>query len=117
MEETQTPVTLIESRGESVVVEYAGGMKRVIIPLGQVQEGKVSADILEMGVPYGLPWEDLIKLEATPERLASELRMRGIWTIDDMRINQSAVFGAIQATYGLDLAALIMAAETYEKGR
>lgn len=120
MEETPVlAVNIIEYRGESALVEFVDDskLKRAIIPASEVKDGKVDAEILALGIPYGLPWEDLIKLQSTPERLADELRMRGIWTIDDMRRHQSAVFGALQAVYGIDLAALINAAENYIRGR
>jgi hypothetical protein len=112
------PVTVIETRGESVLVEYqAGGLQRVIIPAMLIQGGAVDAEELDQGVPYGLPWETIVKLQATPARLADELRKNGIWTIEDMRRYQAAIFGALQAVYGLELATLINAAETYVAGR
>jgi hypothetical protein len=120
MEETPIfiPVTIIEARGETFLVEYnAGGLKRAIIPGSEVKDGQADVEILALGIPYGLPWEEMVNLQATSELLAQELRIRGIWTIDDMRRNQPVVYGALQAVYGLDLAGLINAAETYVRGR
>lgn len=112
MEEINTtvPVRVIEQRGPSVVVEYGGGMKRCIIPAEEVTSGGVDPATLEMGAPYGIPWESVLTLSATPQQLADELRRNGIWTVADLESNPQAAFGAIQAVYGVDLAALYKAA-------
>jgi hypothetical protein len=115
-----SPVTVIENRGPAVLVEYKkdGRLFRTIIPQEELINGQVDEYTLAaLGIPYGLPWEEMIKMKSTPERLAEELRIRGIWTIEDLRRNQPVLFGAIQAVYGLDLAGLINAAETYVRGR
>jgi hypothetical protein len=108
-------VRLVEQRGESAVVEYdkAGvGLYRVIVPADAIVEDQASETDLDMGVPYGLPWESIAVLSATGASLANALRVRGIWTLADLERNQPAAFGAIQSVYGVDLAALIHAAET-----
>ena len=113
------PVTIIEHRGDSVLVEWLEGdrLKRAVIPAAKAADGVTDPETLDFGIPHGLPWEEMIELHATPALIAEELRKRGIWTIDDMHRDQSAIFGALQAVYGLDLAALINAAETYVRGR
>lgn len=45
---------------------------------------------------------------------AGALRAAGIWTLADLRAHPKAAYGALQAAYGLDFAALIRAAETYQ---
>lgn len=103
-------VRVVEVRGPSAVVEFAGGLKRAIIPLEEIEEDSVSAETLELGVPYGAPWESLVQLKATPQQLADELRRNGIWTIEDLERNPRAAIGALQTVYGADLSALLLAA-------
>ncbi len=107
---TLTQVRVIEKRGPACVVEYAGGLKRCIVPADEIVDGSVSVETLEAGAPYGLPWERLVTLSATPEKLAEALRANGIWTAEDLDNNVQAVLGALQAVYGVDLARLLQAA-------
>lgn len=108
--EETIPVRVVEQRGPSVVVEYAGGLKRCIIPAENVTSGGVDPQTLEDGIPYGIPWEQVLTLSATPQKLADKLRANGIWTREDLEANPTAAFGALQAVYGIDLAALYQAA-------
>jgi hypothetical protein len=104
----------ITIKGKSALVEHGG--QRAIVPASEAG----NPEALARGVPYGLPWEEVIAsvgLNATPQSLAGELRKRGIWTADDLRRNVNAALGAIQAVYGLDLAALIGAANRFEGGK
>lgn len=106
-------VRVIETRGETVLVEYrdALGLRRTLVPVQAVEGGKASEEELAYGVPYGLPWEDLIEMRASAAQLAANLRAAGIWTREDLERSPAAAFGALQATYGIDLAAIITAAK------
>jgi len=118
-EETAILVTVVDVRGDSAVVEFIKpdvGISRAVIPVSEIVDGQARESVLEMGVPYGLPWEAIAVLSATPETLARALRERGIWTLADLTHNQPAAFGAIQSVYGVDLAALIHAAENAAQG-
>jgi hypothetical protein len=95
-----------------------GVYSRVVVPSHSVSDnGKVPADVLEMGIPYGCPWEEMVTLTATPEAIANELRRRGIYTAEDMLSNQQAVFSVVQSVYSVDSQALIKAAVEYEGGK
>lgn len=109
-------VTVVERRGESALVEWqeGGRVHRAVIPAGDVEEGRVEREQLELGIPHGLPWETILTLSATPAALADALRRAGIWTLADLERNPRAAYGALQAVYGLDLAALIRAAHAYK---
>ena len=113
-------VQVIEHRGPSILVEYQkeGRPYRTIVPLKELVDGKVDEYTLAaLGITYGLPWEQLIQLSATPERLAAELRRNGIWTLEDLAKHQSAARGAIQAVYGTELATLIRAAHAHKEAK
>jgi hypothetical protein len=84
------PVKVVCTKGESSLVEWldSGGMyRRAYVPISSVADGTVSSADLEAGVPYGLPWEKFIKVEATPESLANELRRQGIWEWEDIKLS------------------------------
>lgn len=107
-------VRVVKVLGDAAIVEWdADGLRRCVIPASMAAP-EMDAETLELGAPYGLPWETLVTLSATPEGFAAALRANGIWTLEDVRNNQKAVYGVIQAAYGLDLAALIQAANGYQ---
>lgn len=110
-------VRVISRKGGAVLVEWASpdGLKRVVVPAGSLRDDEVSEEELALGIEYGLPWEELLSLEVTPEAIAAELRRRGIWTLADLRAKPNTAVAALQAAYGVGLAALMQAAERFEK--
>lgn len=98
-------VKIIQQRGQSVLVEWVDGrlLRRATIPADVIVEGRVGADILEMGIPYGVDWSKLIELDATPKKLDQRLKQVGIWTAEDALKNADRLLGAIQAAYSVDL--------------
>ena len=66
------------------------------------------------GIPFGMDWTPLISISATPEDFDRELKRVGIWTIEDLRARPNEVISALQAVYGMDLAALFRAVKEYE---
>lgn len=107
----------IQRTGQSVIIEVSdmGVLRRVIVPADEVADNGVSPEVLERGVAYGLPWEELLSLRVTPAIVANALRRSGIWTLEDLRRQPMRAVAALQSAYGLDVAALMGAAETYEK--
>ena len=106
-------VKILQQSGHSVLVEYLekGKLKRATIPPDTIKEGQVSQYSLKLGIPYGLPWAELITLKASPERLQEELHRIGIWTAEDALQNAQGVLGAIQATYGTDMSKIMAIAK------
>jgi len=80
------PVRLVAHKGDSALVEWieAGMYCRVYVPLDRVDRGTVASKDLAKGIPYGLPWEQWIEIQATPERIANELRRMGVWCWQDI---------------------------------
>lgn len=109
-----TSVKVIYEKGKTVLVEwFDDGMPvRGWLPWNKVNSGVVETRELDWAQPYGLPWEDLIELRATPREMAKSLRNRGIWTIEDIRAQPDATLGAIMATYGLDYQILLKNVQT-----
>lgn len=114
----QVKVRVIRRRGESALVEWLDGdqQNRVMIPVTAVVDGLVADDVLSAGVPYGVPWAELVQLTATAEKIQAELYRVGVWTVDDLRRNPQLALGAVQRIYGVDLSALMRAAKEYESG-
>jgi len=112
-------VKLVSRKGQAALVEYleGGALRRCVVPLSLLSDDEVAPEALERGLPYGLPWEELLRLATTPEAVAQELRRRGIWTLADLRACPQAAVGALQSCYGVDRAALLRAAEHFDKER
>lgn len=58
----RVPVRLVERRGPALVVEYdrpGAGPARAIVPEAAVEDGAASVEDLALGIPYGVPWEEL----------------------------------------------------------
>ena len=94
---------------------HRGWIPDIEISFGSGNEGKVQDP--NMSVPFGIPWRELISLNATPQDLENELYRRGIWTIEDLRQNPQGALSSIQSVYGMDLSALLNEARLYEKER
>lgn len=104
----QVDVKIINANEESAVVEFTLGglLQRAIIPTAMIVDGKAPDEVLIAGIPYGTPWE-FLKLSANPIMLANTLRANGIWTYEDAKRKPREIVSALQAVYGVDLAALL----------
>lgn len=102
-------VQVIRVQGKAALVEYGEGGEplRATIPLEEVAgDRKVQAEVLESGVPYGLPWEEAPVGKVTGRHVARALRNAGIWTAEDLRTHQREAIAALAAAYRLDLGVL-----------
>jgi hypothetical protein len=102
------PVRVVSANIENALVEFAlGGLfQRATIPAAEIVDGKASDEILIAGIPYGTAWE-FVELSVGPIALANYLRANGVWTYEDAARNTNMVISALQAVYGVDLAALL----------
>jgi hypothetical protein len=101
-------VKIVKASQDNATVEFTLGgiLQRAIIPTNRIEDNKAPEDILSVGIPYGIPWE-LVQLKASSIELANALRMQEIWTYDDAMNNPNKIISALQAVYGVDLAALL----------
>lgn len=87
-ENEKVKVEIIQTEGASSLVQFVedGCLSRVFVPKEKVKDGECTADVLKKkGIPYGVPWETLLDFSSlTPKTIAQELRMRGLWTVDDL---------------------------------
>lgn len=111
------PVRVIQQARGSALVEgqVEGYPQRVIVPVEALdREQTITGDDLLMGIPYGVPWEDLLD-NALPSRdeiitdLAGRLRQAGIWDEAALMQNMQAAIGALLAAHGISAAALLKA--------
>lgn len=101
-------VRVIRAQGPAVLVQWTDGddLRRAYVPAREVLDGQVSSETLAAGIPYGLLWEEIVAFSVTPERLARELRRRGVWTTEDVLRQPNSIVAALQAAYRIDLAAI-----------
>ena len=101
-------IKVIKSTTDNTLVEFTlGGLiQRATIPSAEITDGKAPDEVLLAGIPYGASWE-LVALKANSILLANTLRTYGIWTFEDAMSNPNLVISALQAVYGVDLAALV----------
>jgi hypothetical protein len=107
-------VKVIRQEGQAALVEVVtpDGILRKVLPIAALsQDGLVDPQAWAQGIPYGLPWEDLIQFKATPAQFANNLHVHGIWTLEDLQSNPNEAFAAWQDTYRLDIAGLIRLAK------
>jgi len=117
VEPERLQVRVIKVQGKSSLVQWIEGddVRRAIVPTGEIKEGMIDRFVLEAGIPYGLPWEEIIHLTASSENVARELRRAGLWTGDDVMKNTSAAMGALQTALKTDFAAILRAAKAYQE--
>jgi len=101
---------VIESNDESTLLQFIdtdGFVNRVVVPSSTITfDGEVvncSIDPYE-GIPYGLPWEEILDVDLTVKELANNLRRYGIWVADDLKNNPQGFRSAIAYFYGMSAA-------------
>ena len=110
-------VNVISRNHSGALVEFVEGqaVRRKTVAAAALDGEKIAQDDLDMGVPYGIPWADLVQATVTPATIEKALHNAGVWTLEDLISNPRRAIGALQSAYGLDIAALIRAANEYLK--
>lgn len=111
-------VKTIKVKSSSALVEYVsdGKVQRKYIPSDQISEiGAVSDVVLEQGIPYGYPWEE-ITVTFDSERFANELHNVNVWTIEDALKSPLKVWAALNATLADGINSILQTA-SHEKKR
>lgn len=83
--------------------------------LSNISGQKAEVENPRDGFPYGVEFWRLVEMKASSKDFDRELKERGIWTTADVRARPNEVIGALVATYGVDLSALLQALDKYEK--
>jgi hypothetical protein len=106
------PFRFIARQGWAGLVEVNrdGNVERCLLPMGIITDGKeLTAAQLNAGIPYGLPFADILNAEAE-----TALHNAGVWTLADLHNKANQAVGAL-ASVGLKLSAAIQAVIEYEK--
>ena len=106
-------VKVIKERGQSALVEYIENRKtkRVTVATNDVVDNQVSKEAIELGVPYGVEWSNLVTLQANSGELEKNLRKVGIWTAEDALKDANKVLNALMKTYQIDLGMIMRIAK------
>jgi hypothetical protein len=123
-------VRIIRDNGPTVLVEWAVGSKadpdwrRAYIPKEVIHDlqpdrnvGSVQQAELDAGTPYGVRWEELAVVTATPQKIGMELRRRGLWTVRDCEWRVAEAQAAFVAACSADFGALLQAARKLEEDK
>lgn len=108
------PFKVIANTKKSTLIEWAseGVTKRGYVPSSYADTSGLPQDVLDAALPYGVPWEEVLKLNLTPASLAKELNNAGVFTYEDT-LQPDKVFGALQKALGADLTAIREAAYNF----
>lgn len=100
MQGTQTPITVLSTKGQSSLVEYLqdGVVCRRYIPSNKVLNRFVVDDVLERGIPYGFPWEE-IEIKFDMQQFAVEMHNADLWTVDDVLRAPKKLTGVLRTIF------------------
>ena len=100
-------VSIIRTKNTISLIEWDNGtLQRGYIPNNLIIDDYVDGKDLELAIPYGINWEDIITLTVTVKQLDYELKKMGIWTLEDILLNSDRVLAALKSVYGLQLSTL-----------
>lgn len=99
---------IISKSSTGVVIEWVeeGKVHRSIVPKEDVSN---NGECLypERGIPYGLPFEQLLHVDLTSEDITDALHNAGIWTMEDLLRRPSEVHGVLNILTGHILQTLL----------
>lgn len=98
--------------------DAAGVLQRSWVTEDMIQEKEGNhATVIDpgAGVPFGVPFAQIVEFSADPKEFERELHKRGIWTTEDVRNNLGAVRNALIAAYSTDVREILRSLERYEQ--
>lgn len=124
-QEKPIAVRIIRDNGPTALVEWIinkTDARRAYVPKGVIQHldpssgaGGVAPSELDAGTAYGVAWEELAVVTATPQEIGRQLRRHGIWTRRDLEQHIDVVQAAYLEAYGADLGALLQKVRQQEE--
>jgi len=115
---SKTFVTTIRTKGNSALVQYVddGVLTRKYVPAAKVfSDGLVADDVLEQGIQYGYPWEEL-SLAFDMQKFTNELRNADVWTVEDMLRTPQKLHSALNAAFADNIRNILEFAKQEKKG-
>ena len=113
----KTPVTILRQKDNSTLVQYVddGVLTRKFVPTAKVSDNLVPDEVLEQGISYGYPWEE-IELKFDVQKFANELRNIDVWTVEDALKNPQKLWSALRAAMADNLSTILVTAMNEKKG-
>jgi len=110
-------VIIIRRKGESILVQYTreDTLQRCTIPVAQLDNNLVDDQVLQAGIPYGYPWED-IQLTFDMKKFMNELHQVDIWTAEDLLKSPQKLWSALRAALADSLSNVLDIARNEHKG-
>ena len=102
----------IERKNTSKLIEYTdsdGLLQRSWLP---IEEDNSQAS---KGIPYGVPFAQLLNIKTTASDVQQKLRNRGLWTYKDLEQNQELLLNAIKEALSIDRANILKVARNFER--
>jgi len=97
--ETRDRVQIMSKKGSAALVQYtdeSGKVSRKYIPAHEIEAETVPYEVLEQGIIYGFPWDEL-SIAVSAEILSDELHKNEIWTAQDALKHPNKVIAALHA--------------------
>lgn len=97
----RTLVTILDSKGASTLVEYLnadGVLCRKYVPSAKVENQLVADEILDRGIPYGFPWEEIV-VSFDMAKFSQEMHNAELWTIEDVLRSPKKLTGVLRKIF------------------
>lgn len=124
MEKRKVAAGIIAQAGAVALVQWKddGALQRTYVPTAEIVKGRCAVDVLNAGIPYGAPWEEILEKilstrPITADALADSLRAHNIWTGKDVESNPRGAKRAIDAIVGVTIGELRRAALVREEAK
>jgi hypothetical protein len=114
----KTLVTIITSKGDSLLVEYMldGVLYRKYVPTHKLEGNFISDEVLEAGIPYGYPWEEMdIKFDM--QEFAVQMHNADLWTAADLLKAPKKLTGVLRKLFESQFKEILKEAENENKRR
>jgi hypothetical protein len=111
-------VSVIAHNNKSTLVQWAvdGDVRRAYVPTNKVEKDKVDETVLKQGIPYGVPWEDVVEVRlVTSEDVGRAMRRANLWTVADLERNPQKAKKVLCQLSGIKLGTLRRAAKRLEE--
>lgn len=99
-------VTVIRRKGQAVLVEWQAdnGVQRSTLPASElvIADDGQTAECADpaIGIPYGDDFAGAIEISVTAESVGRALKIAGLWTWGDIRLNPQTSISVILAAFG-----------------
>lgn len=120
---TQIKSRIIFRKKSAVLLEYVDSenrTQRISVPTDVI---KIESDdetvfltekIIDLGIPYGIPWEYKLKsLSISPEQIANALHSNGVWTAEDVLKHPDSVKNSLMSMLGVLLSSIVKTAREF----